>query len=214
MTAVFGVWFQPHGTLHLLRSGPVAAGVGDAVLYPTEGGPAVATVVWAGEVADASGVPQCSGQASADDVTGAEAERGRRAEIEAVARTLITRHGLPMKVLAVDHQQPETGQSLAVVYYESPVRVDFRGLLPDLGRALACRVDLRQVGDRDAARLFSAVGSCGRQTCCTSCLVELEPVVGPRGRNPHAASTGSCGRAMCCLSYHPSSPAEERRATQ
>ena len=104
-------------------------------------------------------------------------------------------------MLAVDQQQPEPGQSLAVIYYSAPERVDFRGLLMDLGRVLACRLDLRQVGERDAARLVSDVGSCGRPSCCTTCLQSLEPVPGKAGRALHGVGMGACGRPLCCLGF-------------
>lgn len=200
MTAVLGVRFQRHGTLHLLgQDARQSYSVGDAVLYPTEGGPAVAEVAWVGEVAAGAELPLCMGAASAADLDRDAADRRYRAEVSAVARELIARHGLAMKVLAVDYERPANGQPLAVVYYQSPGRVDFRSLLVDLGRVLQCRLDLRQVGDRDAARLIGDLGCCGRPTCCTTCLRTLDPVPARAGRAALAGVLGPCGRPMCCL---------------
>lgn len=202
MTAVLGVQFHPHGTLHLLGLG---AGqhfrTGDLVLFPTEGGRSVATVVWTGQVDAAPNLPACQGAATAADLAQADADRQRRAEIEVVAGELIARHGLPMKVLAVDHQLTDPDQSLAVIYYQAPGRVDFRALLVDLSRVLQCRLDLRQIGDRDAARLVCDVGSCGRPSCCTTYLQVLEPVSANAGRSPQQALLGMCDRTACCLQY-------------
>lgn len=207
MTAVLGVRFQPHGTLHLLRLGQHQRfTVGDSVLYPTEGGPAVCTVVWTGEAQANADVPVCLGAASAADLLREDADRQRRAEIEVAARNLIARHGLPMKVLAVDHQQPQSGRPLAVIYYQAPGRVDFRALLIDLGRVLRCRLDLRQVGERDAARMVCDLGSCGRASCCTTCLQVLEAQT---GRATQAATMGTCGRVVCCLRFEEPSPGRD-----
>lgn len=212
MTVVLGVQFSPHGTVHLLRAeSGCSHHVGDRVLYPTEGGTAVATVAWTGEMTAAQSVPACAGRASASDLQQDADDRARRAEIEVVAKALIARHELPMKVLAVDQQRPADGTDLAVIYYTAPGRVDFRALLGDLGRVLGCRLDLRQVGDRDAARLTADVGVCGRVACCISCLCTLEPAADRRA--PHASETGVCGRQMCCLRYTPDQEAEERVET-
>ena len=202
MAAAVGVRFQAHGTLHLLRlRSDQRFEFGDQILYPTEGGPVVGTVAWSGQAAVGDDVPTCLGGASPADLANEAAGRVRRAEIEAVAKALIEQHQLPMRVLAVDQQQPEPGQSLAVIYYSAPERVDFRGLLMDLGRVLACRLDLRQVGERGAARLVSHVASCGRPRCCTTCLQSLEPVSGKAGRALHGVGMGACGRPLCCLGF-------------
>ncbi|MGI5952418.1 MAG: regulatory iron-sulfur-containing complex subunit RicT [Brooklawnia sp.] len=198
LTAVLGVQFVPHGTVHLLRAGDVwPCRAGDQVLYPTEDGTAVATVAWVGQVADASGAPVCPGRAQSRHFDCDRADRLKRAEIDVAARRLIAEHDLPMKVLAVDYVTTQASRPLAVVYYTAPCRVDFRRLLVDLGQVLGCRLDLRQVGDRDAAQLLVDVGACGRPACCTGPLLELQPVGGGRS----SMEAGACGRAMCCMRF-------------
>lgn len=202
MTTVLGVQFHPHGTLHLLGLGAEQNfSVGDDVLYPTEGGPTVAAVVWTGQVDAADDLPICQGAAARADLALADDDRQRRAEITVVAEELIARHELPMKVLAVDHQQAVNGQPLAVIYYQAPGRVDFRALLIDLGRVLQSRLDLRQIGDRDAARLVCDLGSCGRPSCCTTHLQTLEPVSAKTGRTNQPAVMGMCDRPVCCMQF-------------
>lgn len=202
MTAVVGVRFQLHGTLHLLRLPEGQSfDFGDRVRYPAEGGEVVGTVVWSGQSDTAQDARLCAGPASREDLARERADRARRAEIAAVARALVGQHGLPMRILAVDHQQSDNGQPLAVIYYSAPERVDFRAMLSDLSRALQCRLDLRQVAERDAARLVSDIGSCGRPSCCTTCLQAVKPVPGNAGRLLHGAGLGACGRPMCCLAY-------------
>lgn len=202
MTPVVGVRFQPYGTLHLLRLREGQSfGFGDRVRYPAEGGHIIGTVAWSGQSDAAQDAPVCAGPASQEDLTREHTDRVRRAEIAVAARALIKRHNLPMRVLAVDHQQSDSGQPLAVIYYSAPERVDFRAMLSDLGRALQCRLDLRQVAERDAAMLVSDIGSCGRPSCCTTCLQAVKPVPGSSGRMLHSAGLGACGRPMCCLTY-------------
>ncbi|WP_231980563.1 PSP1 domain-containing protein [Tessaracoccus coleopterorum] len=133
-----------------------------------------------------------------------------RSDAARVARELIERHGLPMKVVGVDFLDRSADfDKVVAVYFTAPHRVDFRQLLGDLARTLESRIDLRQVGARDAARLIGGVGSCGREFCCTTFLTDFEPVslrlakVQGIPANPLQIA-GACGKLMCCLKFeHP-----------
>ena len=115
-----------------------------------------------------------------------------------------------MKVMGVDYLDSGTDfDELIVIYFTAPHRVDFRALVSDLARALQARIDLRQVGSRDGARLVGGLGSCGRDLCCATFLTDFEPVSLRMAKlqdlpaNPLRIS-GACGRLMCCLKYeHP-----------
>jgi len=147
------------------------------------------------------------GPAAAPDVRRNELNRRRRAEITAVARRLIARHELPMRVVGVDFvDQSDEFDQQAVVYFEAPGRVDFRALLADLARALQARIDLRQIGPRDAASIVGALGSCGREVCCVMIGPLREPLPSGLAReqrlpNNPSQFQGTCGRSMCCLAY-------------
>ncbi|MDN5725803.1 MAG: hypothetical protein L0G99_07715 [Propionibacteriales bacterium] len=214
MSRVMAVWFERHGRLHYLDPGEESYAVGEKVLVPTEeGGDEVAECVWApqweSEISDGS-LPVCAGRASSDAIARDEANRRRRAEIRIVAKKLIRRHELPMKVVAVDHlDRSDEYDRLAVVYFSADGRVDFRALVGDLARSLSSRVDLRQIGSREAAKAMGGVGHCGRELCCSTFLTNFEPVTLRMARaqdlppNPMRIS-GACGRLMCCLKYeHP-----------
>ena len=132
--------------------------------------------------------------------------RKAKARTMVASRKLIREHGLPMKVLAVD---PQAGAGKTVIYYSSPETVDFRSLLRDLSATLGSRIELRQLAARDAVRVTGAIGSCGRDTCCSTFLKDYEPITLAMARdqdlpaNPMRIS-GACGRLMCCLKYeHP-----------
>jgi len=208
MGMMMAVAFQRHGRLYYLDPGPYSPAVGDRVLVPTDSGPEVAECIWAPQwVSDEiDGLPVCAGPATDEHLTRDEANRARRAEGRVVARRLIREHGLPMKVIATDYV--DTGNVLTV-YFSAPHRVDFRALVRDLAARLRVRVELRQIGPRDEARLQGGIGPCGRDTCCSTFLKDFEPVSVRMAKdqqlpvNPLRIA-GACGRLMCCLKYeHP-----------
>jgi cell fate regulator YaaT (PSP1 superfamily) len=216
MPRVMAVSFERYGRLDYLDPGERTYAVGDRVLVPTDAGPEVAECVWAPEwVTDDGdggfvGLPVCAGPAGDADLARDTEHRRRRAEAKLVARRLVKRHGLPMKVVGIDYLDPATArEELVVVYFTAPHRVDFRTLVGELARSLDSRVDLRQVGSRDAARITGGIGSCGRDLCCATFLKDFEPVTLRMAKvqdlppNPLKIS-GACGRLLCCLKYeHP-----------
>ena len=202
------VTFSSNGQLHYADPGPLTPEVGDRVLLPTDHGPVVAQVVWAAEWSseDTAGFPVLVGMADESDLVAAAELRKAKARALVASRKLIREHGLPMKVLAVD---PQADSGRVVIYYTSPETVDFRSLLRDLSATLNSRIELRQLTARDAVRVTGAIGSCGRDTCCSTFLKDYEPITLAMAReqdlpaNPMRIS-GACGRLMCCLKYeHP-----------
>jgi cell fate regulator YaaT (PSP1 superfamily) len=206
------VSFERYGRLYYLDPGQSDYQVGDRVLVPTDSGPEVALCVWAPEwvAEDFGSLPVCAGLASEAHLERDSASRRRRAQAKLVAKRLIKKNDLPMKVMAVDFL--DTGEhfdQLVVIYFTAPSRVDFRVLVSELARSLRARIDLRQVGSRDAARLVGGLGSCGRELCCATFLKDFEPVslrmAKVQGLPPNPLKiSGACGRLMCCLKYeHP-----------
>src|SRR5215216_5160606 len=213
MGRVMAVSFERYGRLYYLDPGDDDYSVGDRVLVPTDSGPEVAECVWAPEwVRDEGfeGLPVCAGPAAAEHLERDAMNRRRRAEAKLVAKKLIKKNDLPMKVVAVDFLDSgaEVDQ-LVVIYFNAPHRVDFRALVGELARSLRARIDLRQIGSRDAARLTGGLGSCGRDLCCATFLKDFEPVTLRMAKlqdlppNPLRIS-GACGRLLCCIKYeHP-----------
>jgi cell fate regulator YaaT (PSP1 superfamily) len=207
---VMAVSFNRQGRLYYLDPGEVTPRVGDMVLVPTDDGPEVAECMWAPQWVseDIGGLPVCAGLASGDDVTRDERNRRRRAEARVAAKRLVRGHDLPMKILSVDYVD-RGDRPRFVVYFSAPHRVDFRALVRDLSRAVGARVELRQLGARDEARVQGGIGPCGRDLCCATFLKDFEPVSIRMAKdqdlplNPLKIS-GACGRLMCCLKYeHP-----------
>jgi len=205
---MMAVSFERRGRLHYLDPGPYRPAVGDKVLVPTDTGPEVAECIWAPTWIDdeIGGLPVCAGPATDADLAQDEHNRARRAEAKVVARRLVREHNLPMKVIAADYVAA-AGQ--LTIYFSAPHRVDFRALVRDLSGRLQARIELRQVGPRDEAKLQGGIGPCGRDLCCSTFLKDFEPVTIRMAKdqdlpvNPMRIA-GACGRLMCCLKYeHP-----------
>lgn len=212
MARVMAVAFERYGQLHYLDPGERDYRVGDWVMYPTADGNELAQCVWAPEEATTSfgDLPLCAGEAGPADHERDARNRRIRDESATVARELIAKHRLPMKVVGVDFVDTSADyDKLTAIYYTAPHRVDFRALLTDLARMLRSRIDLRQVGARDAAKLIGGIGSCGRELCCATFLTDFEPVslrlAKLQGLPPNPLQiAGACGKLMCCLKFeHP-----------
>jgi len=115
----------------------------------------------------------------------------------------IAEHNLDMKLVEAEYS---FDKSKIIFYFTSEGRVDFRELVKDLARIFKARIELRQIGVRDEAKLFGGFGSCGKELCCRRFLKDFEPVTIRMAKeqglplNPPKIS-GVCGRLMCCLAY-------------
>ena len=205
---VCAVTFEKHGRLYYADPGPLSPAIGDQVLYPTDDGSVVAQVMWAPQYVsdDIGGLPVLAGLATESDLSAAATSRKKRASARVAAKRLIREHDLPMKVSGVDYI---ASTNHTTIYFTAPHRVDFRALVRDISATLHGRVELRQLSARDQARLTGGIGSCGRELCCSTFLVDFEPVSVRMAKdqdlplNPLRIS-GACGRLMCCLKYeHP-----------
>jgi cell fate regulator YaaT (PSP1 superfamily) len=142
-------------------------------------------------------------RASALDL--AQMERYRLRENEALlrCREQLKEHNLPIKLLRAEYS---FDGSHLLVYFVSEKRVDFRNFVQDLRKTLKTKVELRQVGVRDEAKLMGGVGRCGRVLCCASFMQDFQPVSIRMAKrqdislNPSEIS-GVCGRLLCCLGY-------------
>jgi cell fate regulator YaaT (PSP1 superfamily) len=129
-------------------------------------------------------------------------------------RVRVIHFGLEMKI--IDAETQFDGNRITF-YFTAERRVDFRELVRDLASIFRTRIELRQVGARDAARRCDGIGPCGRRLCCTGFLHEFDPVTLKMAKeqnlplNP-AKISGSCGRLMCCLNYEAGAYQNARRA--
>ncbi len=141
--------------------------------------------------------------ATAADIRRDEENRASEADALQIIRDRIAYHGLPMKPIKVEIL---LNRDKLFFYYESEERVDFRELLRDLSGRLDMRLQLQQVGPRDAAKVLGGMGVCGQPLCCATFLTTMPPVTLKMAKEqglaltPHKIS-GACGRLMCCLRY-------------
>jgi cell fate regulator YaaT (PSP1 superfamily) len=180
--------------------------VGDRLLIQVEGKTRFGTVVRVPIRFDEShGEPggEVLRKASHTDEERESHLQARREEWLQIAREKVSAHGLPMRLLRAD-----IAPNLKKVTFQfvADGRVDFRALVRDLARSLRTRVELRQIGVRDATVLQGGIAHCGRPLCCATFLPEFAPVSMKMAKaqglplNP-AKISGQCGRLMCCLRY-------------
>lgn len=152
--------------------------------------------------------------ASEADLLQHEENCSREAEALEKCQAQVTRHGLEMKLVGVEYT---FDRSKIIFYFTADGRVDFRELVKDLATIFRTRIELRQIGVRDEAKMRGGIGSCGRSFCCISFLDEFAPVSIRMAKgqnlslNPNKIS-GVCGRLMCCLRFEMDTYAEARAA--
>lgn len=115
----------------------------------------------------------------------------------------IGEHKLAMKLVRAEYS---FDKGKLIFYFTAEGRVDFRELVKDLAKIFRTRIELRQIGVRDEARIFGGYGCCGRELCCARFLKEFDPVTIKMAKEQHLPLnppkiSGLCGRLMCCLSY-------------
>jgi cell fate regulator YaaT (PSP1 superfamily) len=128
-----------------------------------------------------------------------------RQEIEELkcCRKLAKEHELPMKLVGVEHL---FGGTKVIFYFLAEGRVDFRELVKDLAKLYRTRIEMRQIGVRDEARLMGQLGPCGKELCCRTFLEALKPVPMKLAKDQKstldpAKISGTCGRLKCCLKF-------------
>ncbi|MBE3597118.1 MAG: stage 0 sporulation family protein [Hydrogenibacillus sp.] len=207
MVEVIGVRFKKAGRIYYFDPGEHAPSVGDGVIVETVRGVEYGKVVIDRRAVDESDVVlplrPVLRVADAEDEAVVAHNRVDAEAAMAVCADKIAAHGLPMKL--IDAEYTFDRQKL-IFYFAADGRVDFRELVRDLAAVFRTRIELRQIGVRDQAKLIGGIGPCGRVLCCSSFLGDFEPVSIKMAKdqnlslNPTKIS-GLCGRLMCCLIY-------------
>jgi cell fate regulator YaaT (PSP1 superfamily) len=182
---------------------------GDRVVVQGESGQAVGTVVRAIPQLDAKRRPADDSPqrvvrvATKEDIVARLQHQHREQEAHRIALLRIRERGLGMKLARVE--QAFDGSKL-IFYFTADGRVDFRELVRELATEFRTRIEMRQIGVRDEAKMYGGYGTCGRPLCCTTFLQTFEPVSIKMAKlqdlslNPSKLS-GLCGRLKCCLRY-------------
>lgn len=194
----------------------IPLGKGEFAVVMTERGPVLGEVVQRiDDVSLASRkapFPKVVRAASADDLNAHQENARRETDAHAYCLSRIEARKLPMKLVRTEIL---LDRSKAIFYFTADGRIDFRELVKDLAHELRTRIEMRQVGVRDEARMVGGVGPCGKELCCSSHLSDFEPITVKMAKdqglalNP-AKLSGVCGRLMCCLIYEHDSYARNR----
>lgn len=204
---VVGVRFKKAGKVYYFDPSGVALQRDDNVIVETARG-----VEYGQVVSGPKAVPETElvlplkkviRKATAVDAKQVEDNRKKEDRALTLCQEKILAHGLPMKLIGVEYT---FDGAKVIFYFTAEGRVDFRELVKDLAQVFRTRIELRQIGVRDEAKMLGGLGPCGRPLCCATFLGDFEPVSIRMAKdqnlslNPTKIS-GICGRLMCCLKY-------------
>ncbi len=207
MVKVVGVAFRPAGKIYYFDPRDYELQEGDYVIVETSRGQEMGTVILPPHEVEAKRVPEdlkpVLRPAQAWDLVTKDVWAHKEAEAQVICKEKIKEHGLKMKLVKCEYNYD--GSQL-IVYFTAEKRVDFRALVRDLAKTFHTRIEMRQIGDRDEAKMLSGYGRCGRELCCASWMRDFNPVSIKMAKlqnlplNP-SEITGVCGKLMCCLAY-------------
>ena len=207
MTEIIGVRFKDVGKIYYFSPAGNKIECGSHVIVETARGVECGEVVIANRKVEDSKVVQPLKSiiriATEKDLETQKKNREKEQEIMKVFTQKIADHKLDMKPIDIDCT---FDGSKILFYFTAENRVDFRELVKDLASVYRTRIELRQIGVRDEAKMLGGLGICGRPFCCKTFLGEFQPVSIKMAKeqslslNPTKIS-GTCGRLMCCLKY-------------
>ncbi len=208
MPLVVGIRFKDSGkTYYFDPNGIEALAQGDHVIVETVRGPELAKVAYSPRLVDPEEIvgelKPVLRRAEPTDFERLNRLNSRQDELLARCAEKIQEHGLPMRLVKAEYS---FDGSRLTFYFTAEKRVDFRALVRDLARTFRTRIELRQIGPRDEAKLLGGIGPCGRLLCCATFLPDYARVSIKMAKdqdlplNPTKIS-GVCGRLLCCLSY-------------
>lgn len=207
MIDVVSIKFKNRGKAYFFDPGKLEIKTGEKVIVETSKGLEIADCCHGNHAVMEDSVVQPLRPvvriATADDLRVTEINKKREKEAFEICQQKIAEHGLDMKLVDVECNFEG---SKTMFFFTSDGRVDFRDLVKDLAGIFRNRIELRQIGVRDEAKMIGGIGICGRPYCCNQFLDDFQPVstkmakVQSLSLNPTKIS-GSCGRLMCCLRY-------------
>lgn len=207
MIKVVGVKFKDAGKMYYFGPGDSEVKLGDDVIVETARGIEYGNVTMGETEIDESSLvaplKNIVRKATEEDTQHHKENLAKKEKAMKICHGKIIAHGLEMKLIDAEYT---FDNSKVVFYFTADGRVDFRELVKDLASVFRMRIELRQIGVRDEAKMIGGVGNCGRGLCCNTWLSDFEPVSIKMAKlqnlslNPTKIS-GICGRLMCCLKY-------------
>ena len=207
MIRIVPLKFQQAGRQYDFNALALELNAGDKVIVETDRGRAMATVVLPPrEIQDdqaPEGLKNILRLATEEDITLAETNAAREKDAHRFCVERIHERQLEMKLVRAEYA---FDGSKIIFYFTADGRIDFRELVKDLAHYFHTRIEMRQIGVRDEAKLVGGLGICGRELCCSTFLTQFNPVSVKMAKeqglalNPTKIS-GQCGRLLCCLGY-------------
>ena len=208
MRTVVGVYFRPVTKIYYFEPGVfLDLTAGDYVVVETSQGQEVGQVAWEPkQIADGevtNDLKPVLRRANAIDLVERDQAQHQEADVLEISRAKAREHDLPMKVVSAEYGFDGSRMTIS---FTAESRIDFRELVRDLAKTFNTRIEMKQIGVRDQAKVLDGLGKCGRQLCCSSWLREFNPVTIKMAKqqnlplNPPEIS-GVCGRLLCCLAY-------------
>lgn len=207
MVMVVGVRFKQAGKIYYFSPGELELANQDIVIVETARGQECGKVVIGPreveETEIISPLKNVLRVATEEDKKKQEENKAKEKDAFVICQQKIAAHQLPMKLIDVSYT---FDGSKVIFYFSAEGRVDFRELVKDLAAVFRTRIELRQIGVRDEAKIMGGIGSCGRVLCCHAVLGDFQPVSIRMAKkqnlslNPTKIS-GICGRLMCCLKF-------------
>ena len=207
MIEIISVRFKSGGKEYYFNPNGAQFQVGDGVIVETNRGQEYAQCVQGNTMIDeielTAPLRPVVRPAGPEDLITLEKNREREKKAMAVCQQKIAEHGLDMKLVSAEYS---FDGSKVLFFFTSEGRVDFRALVKDLASTIHARIELRQIGVRDEAKMLGGLGICGKPFCCAQFLDDFQPVSIKMAKtqnlslNPTKIS-GTCGRLMCCLKY-------------
>ncbi|MCY6960225.1 PSP1 domain-containing protein [Clostridium brassicae] len=207
MVTVVGIRFKKSGKIYYFNPNELDIKAGDSVIVETVRGIEFGNcVIGPKQISEEEVVTPLKNvirKATEEDIEKNVNNREKQAEAFKICLEKIQKHDLPMKLIDVEYT---FDNNKIIFYFTADGRVDFRELVKDLAAIFRTRIELRQIGVRDEAKMIGGLGPCGRPMCCSSFLGDFAPVSIKMAKeqnlslNPTKIS-GICGRLMCCLNY-------------
>ncbi|MBE6541420.1 MAG: stage 0 sporulation protein [Ruminococcaceae bacterium] len=214
-TEIVGVRFRDAGKVYYFAPGNLKIESGSSVIVETARGLEYGFVAEGNSFVHSSKIvpPLRPVVRIADEKDTERYEANKQLEAEAfeICRQKILDHGLEMKLIEAEYT---FDNSKLLFYFSAEVRVDFRELVKDLASVFRTRIELRQIGIRDEAKMLGGLGVCGRPFCCSSFLSDFVQVSIKMAKEQNLSLnsskiSGTCGRLMCCLRYEHETYEEE-----
>ena len=207
MTEIISVRFKPGGKQYYFDPQGQTVQAGQGVILETARGLEYGECTHGNHMVEDTAVVQplrtVVRVATEKDIETVKQNREKEEKSFKVCQEKIAEHGLDMKLVDVEYSFEG---NKVLFFFTSEGRVDFRALVKDLAATLHARIELRQIGVRDEAKMLGGLGICGKPFCCSQFLNEFQPVSIKMAKtqslslNPTKIS-GTCGRLMCCLKY-------------